>query len=322
MRRWVPLVALCVLAGCSSTVTGEPAPEMVVGVTQTAHFDGDLDVTPLALVDPAPVYKDSEYASEPDEGTRLVAVQFRVTNAGAEDRLIGPTGTVHFFGDDGKNYDDSLVETSAGAMFDQLRLAPDQTMVGYVTAELPAEVALAKVTFEVNFGSSGDTLTWKTAGQAVTEPPEPPERSGDGPKTQKLGVEVEVAGSSRGEDFSLRIAPGAVIDPAEPTGELEQVGIGAGRRLVGVEFTVTNTGDTPYSDIDSGADLRSFALHNEEDEAYTSHVYGASEDHGMPLMPGDTDTWHILFAVPTNFTVDRISFSPSFGRTVATIWAV
>jgi uncharacterized protein DUF4352 len=316
MRRWVPLVALCVLSGCSSTITGEPAPEMVVGVTQTAHFDGDLDVTP------APVYKDSEYASEPDEGTRLVAVQFRVTNAGEEDRLIGPTGTVHFVGGDGKSYDDSLVETSAGAMLDQLRLAPGQTMVGYTTAELPTEVVLTEVTFEASFGTSGDVLTWKTAGQAVTEPPAPPAMSGDGPETQKIGTDVEVAGSSQGEDFSLRIAPGTIVDPADPTGELAQVGVGAGRRLIGVDFTVANTGDTPYSDIDSGADLRSFAVHNAEDEAYTSHVYGASEDHGMPLMPGDTDTWHILFEIPTDFTVDRISFSPSFGSRVATIWVV
>jgi hypothetical protein len=51
-------------------------------------------------------------------------------------------------------------------------------------------------------------------------------------------------------------------------------------------------------------------------------VYGTTEENGMPLSPGDADKWTVLFEVPTDFVMDRISFSPSFGSKVATIWAI
>src|SRR5262245_36717974 len=126
MRRWGAPLALVLLAGCTttpSTVDGGAGPPKVIGATQTSTVDVPLDVTPLALVDPAPVSEEYEHVAGADEGARLVAVQFRVTNAGAVDKLIGPGGLVRFRGSDGKDYGESVVETSAGAMLDQLQLA-------------------------------------------------------------------------------------------------------------------------------------------------------------------------------------------------------
>ncbi|TDV54895.1 hypothetical protein CLV71_103136 [Actinophytocola oryzae] len=319
-RRWVALLALvlCAVSGCASAVAGEATPEQVVGVTQTSDVRGNLDVTPLALVDPAPVYRESEYSSEPEEGTRLVAVRWLVTNVDAEDILIGPVGTTHFVGNNGTTYDDSLLETSAGAMFDQLRLSPRQSMVGFTTAEIPEDVTVDEVEFTGGFGPDDEVLTWKTAGQAVKEAPKPPPRR-NGPATKPLGTGQEVEGTSDGDEFRLAVTPTKVTDPVEPRG---QVYAEEDRRLLAVDLTVRNEGRAAYEDEQSDADLRIFAVHNAQDEAYTSHVYGAFADREGPLPPGAEAKWTIYFQVPTDFEVDRISFSPSFGRTVARIWTV
>lgn len=321
MRRWAPHLALVLglVSGCATAVAGDALPAPVIGVTQTSTSGPALEVTPLALVDPAPVYQETEF-DEPDEGTRLVAVQFKITNAASRDRLLGPVGLVKFHGSDGKVYDDSLLETSAGAMLDQLRLAPKQTMIGYLTAEIPEDVTVDSVVVSTGYGSRADALTWDTDGQEVTEPPKLPARSGPGPETHELGTARPVVGRGDGGEYRLSVTATTVTDPAETTDS--QIRIGPDRRLVRVDFTVHNDGKASYSDVESDADLRIFALQNKEDEAYTSHVYGATEEHGMPLSPGEDDTWHVLFAVPADFVVDRISFSPSFGDTVATIWTV
>jgi len=322
MRWRVSLLALvvCAVSACSTAIAGEAKPEFVIGVAQRTN-EG-LEVTPLVLLDPAPVYKESSY-DEPQEGTRLVAVQLKVTNRGVEDQLIGPTGTVLFRGGDGKRYLDSLLQTSAGPMFDQLRLAPGEAMVGYATAEVPSEVPVAGVLFSYGYEPSKEALVWQAAGRAVKEAPKTPARKDDKATVQRLGEPVEITGpsvitGSEGDEVRLKLAATKVIDPAEPNPD---VLLSPDRRLVGVEFTVENVGEDPYTDLESGADLRIFALHNKSDEFVTSDVNGTTEDHGLPLAPGASDTWHVLLQVSTDFVMDRISFSPSFGDEVATIWA-
>ncbi|MFL6121939.1 DUF4352 domain-containing protein [Actinophytocola sp.] len=307
-------LALCVLSGCSTALAGEARPDLVIGVAQ--RTDEGLAVTPLVLLDPAPLYKTSEY-DDVESGTRLVAVQFKVTNTGERDQLIGPVGTVSFHTGDGKTLDDSLHETAAGPMFDQLRLGPEQTMVGYVTAEIPEGTTVDEVGFSYGYEPHAQTLTWRTAGQAVRAVPEPPAREDDKATVHRMGEAVKISGQTGEGTVTLEVAPGRLVDPAEAT---DQVRPGPEHRLVGVEFTVSNTGDQPYDDIDNDADLRIFALHDKADEFVESHVYGASEVHGMPLAPGADDTWTVLFEVPADFEVDRISFSPSYGSRVATIW--
>lgn len=321
MRRWAPplVLVLGLVAGCATAVAGDARPEKVIGVTQTSTVRGALDVTPLALVDPAPILTEGGF-DETDEGTRLLALQLKVTNAAAWDQLIGPVGLVKFHGSDGRTYDDSILDTSAGAMLDQLRLAPKQTMIGYVTAEIPEDVTVDSVDVSAGYGPRDEVLTWDTDGQEVTEPPKLPARSGPGPQTHDLGAARPVAGRGDGGEYRLTVAATKVTDPAETTDP--EIQVGSGQRLVGVDFTVHNDGKTSYSDVESDADLRIFAVQNKEDEAYSSHVYGATEEHGMPLSPGEDDTWHVLFLVPADFVVDRVSFSPSFGDTVATIWTV
>lgn len=311
MRLWGSLLALCMtVSACGTEVVGAAEPVLVLGVTQRSA-DG-LDVTPLVLLDPAPLYQRSRY-DEPREGDRLVAVQFRVTNRGPEDQLIGPTGTIHLHGSDGESYADSLLDTSAGPMFDQLRLAQGQTMVGYAAAEVPEDVTVDAVDFEAD----RETLRWETAGLAVTDAPEPPARKDDRATVHAMGEKAEVTGERDGVEVSLAVTATRVIDPAEPTQELRP---GPDRRLVGVEFAVANIGAESYGDVEDDADLRIFAVHNAADEFVRSDVYGASEANGMPLRAGGVDTWTVLFEVPTNFTVDRVSFSPSYGDRVASIW--
>lgn len=295
---------------------------LVIGVAQRASAGPDLEVTPLTFIDPAPVYQTSSFASTPDSGSRLAAVQFRMTNLGHDDELIGPTGTVRFHGSDGKTYDDSFVDTSAGPMFDQLWLARDQSMVGYSTAEIPENVTVETVDFEVGFERSGDVLRWEVAGPSVVTDqnaiPAPPADDEPRAGVRPLGEQVEVTGERDGTENRLEVTATKIIDPAEAAGGVRP---GEDRRLVGVEFAVRNTGDSQYNDIESDADLRMFALFNEADEAVRSHIYGVTEQHGLPLPPKTDDTWTVLFEVPTDYVVDRIVFRPMFGDTTITAWA-
>jgi Domain of unknown function (DUF4352) len=321
MLRRVSLLALVVfsVSGCARAVAGEAMPELVIGVSQTSTVRGSLDVVPLVLLDPAPFPEGSGYGSEPEDGERLVAVRWSMTNTDAEDILIGPVGTTHFVDSNGKKYDDSLIDTSAGAMFDQLRLAPNQTMVGFTTAEIPEKATVDKIEFTAGYGTDDEVLTWDTAGQAVKRAPDLPSRRGGGPKTTPLGTEREIAGSHDGEDFSLRLTATKITDPVEPRGQIYPR---PDHRLLAVDFTVRNDGKTGYTDEDSDADLRIFAVHNAQDEAFTAHIYGAFAETGPPLSAGEEDKWTIVFEVPTGFEVDRLSFSPSFGDRVATVWTV
>ncbi|HEX6354919.1 hypothetical protein [Actinophytocola sp.] len=320
MRRWMSLLAvvLCTVTACSSAVAGTARPDLVLGVTQRTEIGGGLEVTPLVLLDPAPYYSQGDH-DKLEEGKRLVALRLQVTNRAKEDQLIGPTGTVHFHGSDGTVYDNhSFDETTAGTMFDQLRLAPGQTIVGYLTAQLPEDVAVEAVDFQMMDFEGDETLLWKTSGQSVNTAPPLPERSSDEATVHRLGEEAEVTGESNGVDIALRVTATRIIDPAEPT---QEVRAGDGRRLVGVEFTVANTGDNAYDDIDSDADLRIFAVHNAADEFVRDHIHGTTEKNGMPLAAGADDTWTVLFDVPADFQIDRISYSPSFGDNSATVWS-
>jgi hypothetical protein len=312
-------LVLCTVTACSSAVAGTAEPVLVLGVTQRTEVGGGLDVTPLVLLDPAPYYRSTRH-DELDEGHRLVALRLAVTNRAEEDQLIGPTGTVHFLGSDGKTYDNySFDETSAGSMFDQLRLAPGQTMVGFLTAQLPEDVTVDAVDFAMKDVDGEEALRWEAAGQAVPEAPALPGRADDETTVHPLGEEAEVAGEREGVEVALRVAATRIIDPAEPT---EEVRPGDDRRLVGAEFAVRNVGDATYDDVDPDADLRIFAVHNAEDEFVVAHVYGATEKNGMPLAAGAEDTWTVLFEVPADFELDRISYSPSYGDNSATLWSV
>jgi hypothetical protein len=63
-------------------------------------------------------------------------------------------------------------------------------------------------------------------------------------------------------------------------------------------------------------------VHNARDEFVVSHVYGVSARGGMPLAAGADDVWTVLFEVPKDFEVDRISFSPTIGDHAVTLWTV
>ena len=315
MPRLVSLLAtvLVALTACSTAIAGTAVADKVIGVTQRG---GDLEVTPQVLLDPAPLYQ--KYSGdEVEEGTRLVALRLKVTNRGTEDDLVGPTGTVTFFGSDGEEYLESFLDTSAGPMFDQLRLAPGQTIVGWLTIELPDDVTLAELTFETGTVRSGEVLRWDTEGQAVATAPAPPTRKDDRTEVLAMGDAREFTGDSEGVEVTMKVRATRVVDPAQPT---DDVRAGTDRRLVGVEFAVENVGDEAYDEIESDADLRIFGVHNAADEFVRHHLDGTSANV-MPLRPGGVDTWTVLFEVPEDFVVDRVSYSSSYGRDSVSVWA-
>ena len=319
MRRWLSLLVfvVCTVSGCVQAEAGQAVPNWVIGVPRTSHALGPIDVVPQVLVDPAPVFE-NVYGLAPAEGTHLVAVRWSLTNTGPDDVLVGTAGETHYLGSDGRRYEDSLVDTTAGPRLGQLRLASKQSMVGFVTAEIPDGVTVDRVEFTGGYRAE-DELTWDAAGRAVKKASEAPRRRGGGPETTPLGTEREVAGAYQGTNYKLRLTTTKITDPAEPRAGMPAV---EGLRFLAVDFAVRNDGENAYDDARDQTDYRIFAVHDARDEEVTSVVYGAFAEKGGPLAPGEANTWTTYFQVPTDFQVDRVSFSPSFGNRVVTIWTV
>lgn len=133
-----------------------------------------------------------------------------------------------------------------------------------------------------------------------------------------MGEESEITSKRLDNGDEMRISV-AATKIAEPAGEVRP---GRDRRLVGIEFAVRNTGDNPYRDNADDEDPGIFAVHNAADEFVVSHVYGTVVQGGMPLAAGAADVWTVLFEVPHDFEVDRVSFSPTIGEHAVTLWTV
>ncbi|HET9139507.1 DUF4352 domain-containing protein [Actinophytocola sp.] len=312
--RWLPLLALLSTVACTSTVAGTATPGKIVGVQQRLAGE-ELEVTVSEFLDPAPV--SDARSIRPEDGERLVAARFKITNRGDRDRLIGPIGRVEFVGSDGKTYDNALTHTTAGVEFDQLHLSPGLTVVGYVTAELPERVTVDTVQFKADFGDEGPRLRWKVVRTLTEPPPAPAPRPDSRAGAHRLGEQVTLAEERKRTGERISVAATKVIDPAPETSRVRP---GPFMRLVGVEFTARNVGDVPYDDNENGTDLRLFVVFNAADEAIRAHIYGVAPG-GMPLAPGEDATWSVLFEVPSSFEVDRIAFTPLFGSTTTTLWA-
>lgn len=297
------LLAATVLAGCTTAVSGSPVQPEVVGMLQSSD---QLDVTLVSFVDPAPLYLANEYEPKPKDGTRLVAAQLRVHNTGDRDYLVDPTTEVSGTAG-GKKADPFGQDTSAGVMLDQVSLAAGQTVLGYVTYDVPNGVRMSEVRYEPR---DGGALVWQVAGGGKPRAPEPWPDARQG--VHNLGEQASI--SSDGQQ--LWIAPVKVSAAAPPQ---DRVDVGADQSIVQVDFAVRENTGQPSNDDPS---LRIMTLYDSADEAVNAHVYSMEASVEQPLSPGAQATWPVQFLVPTGFAADHVSFRPEFGDTTTTIWAL
>lgn len=299
------LLVAALLAGCTTTVTGTPADPPVVG---TMLSSGPLDVTLVSFVDPAPLYQADEYDSKPEDDERLVAAQIRVHNTGRRDYLVDPTTEINLIAG-GAELQNSFAQTTAGVPLDQVSLAPDQTVLGYLTFTVPTDARATEFRYDP---MSSRAMAWQVA------PGGTPKLAAPWPDARKGTHAFHEPATITGDGGQLIVAPIKVTDPATAQ---DRIDVGQGRHVVQVDFAVTeNTGRPPPPDSDPV--LRILTLYNPADESVRAHVYSTQASVEHPLTGGERTTWPVQFVVPDGFGPDHVSFRPEFGNTTTTIWSL
>ncbi len=140
----------------SSTPAGEG-----VGDTQTVNglSDGEtLAVTLTKVADPA---TPADEFSTPSGGDRLVGTQFRIANAGSVPYHDAIDNDVQLIDDKGQAYQPELGPSiTAGRLFEEVRIDPGDSRLGFVVFSVPTGMRLASVQFVPDSGFADDTAEW------------------------------------------------------------------------------------------------------------------------------------------------------------------
>jgi hypothetical protein len=151
-----------------TTAQQQPSPQVSrspsvasVGDTLTltgTETDEKVAVTVVKVVDPA---AGKDEFSSPDSGKRLVAVQFRLKNVGAQVFDDAPDNDAKVKDTQGQQFDPSFSETSAGPGFGgSVTLTPGDTALGFITFEVPATSKVTKIQFTLNSGFANNAGQW------------------------------------------------------------------------------------------------------------------------------------------------------------------
>ncbi|WP_439680843.1 DUF4352 domain-containing protein [Embleya sp. MST-111070] len=117
-----------------------------------------LSVTVLKVTDNA-VPKNQ--FSEPETGSRLVSVQFKLENTGSKPYNDAPSNSAKLIDSDGQSFNAAIVnETTAGPALNSVTINTGAVGSGWITFEVPKSAQLAKVQFTMDSGFSNNTGEW------------------------------------------------------------------------------------------------------------------------------------------------------------------
>lgn len=132
-----------------------------VGDTQTVNAlsDGEtLAVTLTKVADPA---TPADEFSTPSGGDRLVGTQFRIANAGSVPYHDVIDNDVQLIDEKGQAYQpESGLSVTAGRLFEEVRIDPGDSRLGFVVFSVPTGMRLASVQFVPDSGFADDTARW------------------------------------------------------------------------------------------------------------------------------------------------------------------
>lgn len=132
-----------------------------VGDTQTVNglSDGEtLAITLTKVADPATA---ADEFSTPQGGDRLIGTQFRITNAGSVPYHDAIDNDVQLIDEKGQAYQPELGDSiTAGRLFEEVRIDPGDSRLGFVVFSAPTGIRLASVQFVPDSGFADDTAQW------------------------------------------------------------------------------------------------------------------------------------------------------------------
>lgn len=183
-------------------------------------------------------------------------------------------------------------------------------LLGIAVVALVAGIAVGAATEGGHKASPGPMVSpvTSTANPATTAPPPTPAPSASSADlTGPLGTEYTITSQDQdGNSTSYDVAAARIADPAKGADEFNTPD--PGKRLVGVEFTIT--GDTGYSTDDANSDA---VIIGDDGQSYTADFSSISE--GTNFSNGDfgvranqTQVGWVTFQVPQGVRVSSVQW--------------
>jgi Domain of unknown function (DUF4352) len=142
------------------------------------------------------------------------------------------------------------------------------------------------------YDADPDDAAIRTA-EDTTATPTPAPTATPKPHKPRIGDHLSLDGNDAGEQLRVKVL--RVIDPVE-TGEFDEAD--SGKRFVGVEVRLTNTGSTTYDDSTSNSATLIYSGDRQADATLVSDGECSGDFDQVKIRPGGRRTGCIPFEVP------------------------
>ncbi|MGW5211138.1 DUF4352 domain-containing protein [Streptomyces sp. NPDC004051] len=129
------------------------------------------------------------------------------------------------------------------------------------------------------------------------------------PEVAKVGDTLTLEGFEEGSQLDVTVVK--VADPAKPADEFMKPA--SGKRFVGVQFQLVNTGEAAYSDSPSNGAQVADTEGQQFDATFGDITAGPSMASSLKLKPGAKGLGWIVFEVPEAAKVDTVQFTMDSG---------
>ncbi len=166
-------------------------------------------------------------------------------------------------------------------------------------------------------GDSGDTVTDKpkakaSASATAAEKPaseKPAAEKSATPDVAKVGDTIALKGLEDGNKLDVTVVK--IADPAKSSDEFTTPG--SGKRFVGVQFKLVNTGTAAYSDSPANGAKITDVDGQQFDSTFADITAGPSMSSAVRLKPGGKALGWIVFEVPKASKTDTVQFAMNSG---------
>ncbi|MFF4803427.1 DUF4352 domain-containing protein [Streptomyces sp. NPDC001351] len=173
-------------------------------------------------------------------------------------------------------------------------------------------VVIAVIISVASSGGSGSSVTSTPASATARAGHSAGAKSGANarkPDVAKIGDTISLKGTDDGSKLDVTVVK--VVDPAKPADEFTQAG--AGKRFVGVQFQLVNTGTAAYSDSPSNGAQVADRQGQQFESTFGDISAGPSMSSDVRLKPGAKALGWIVFEVPKASKVTTVHFAMDSG---------
>ncbi|WP_073952599.1 DUF4352 domain-containing protein [Streptomyces kebangsaanensis] len=129
------------------------------------------------------------------------------------------------------------------------------------------------------------------------------------PEVAKVGDTLTLKGMEDGSRLDVTVVK--VADPAKSADEFSEPD--SGKRFVGVQFKIVNTGKAVYNDSPSNGAQVADSEGQQFDSTFAEITAGPSMSSSLKLKPGATGLGWIVFEVPKASKPDTVQFTMDSG---------